>query len=139
VKTGEFVEDLTLSQLLPGPNFANLSVALGARLAGWRGGVWAVLAVLVPGAFAVLGLTVLYFRGALAEGTAPLMHGMGATVVGLVLVTTAQLVTSSIRGSIATAVAVATFLLVGPLGVNTALAVCLVLPASLWLHRPQKG
>jgi len=67
------------------------------------------------------------------------MHGMGATVVGLVLVATAQLVAGSIRGRVATAVAVATFLLVGPLGVNTALAVCLVLPVSLWCNRPRNG
>lgn len=33
----EFIQDLTLSQLLPGPNYSNLAVALGVRLAGWRG------------------------------------------------------------------------------------------------------
>jgi len=66
------------------------------------------------------------------------MHGMGATVVGLVLVTTAQLVTGSVRGRAATAVAVATFLAVGPLGVNSALAVALVVPVSLWLNRPRR-
>jgi chromate transporter len=35
----EFIQDLTLSQLLPGPNYSNLAVALGVRLAGWRGGL----------------------------------------------------------------------------------------------------
>jgi len=138
VKTGEFVQDLTLSQLLPGPNFANLAVALGCRLGGWRGGVWALLAVLVPGALALLGLTVLYVRGAFAPGATRFMQGMGATVVGLVLVTTAQLVTASLRGRIAVAVAVAMFVLVGPLGVTTPLAVCLVLPVSLWFNRPSR-
>ena len=139
VKTSEFVQDLTLSQLLPGPNFANLAVALGSRLGGWRGGVGALLAVLVPGALVLLGLTALYFRGGFAPGTTRLMHGMGATVVGLVLVTTAQLVTGSVRGRAATAVAVATFLAVGPLGVNSALAVALVVPVSLWFNRPSRG
>ena len=139
VKTGEFVQDLTLSQLLPGPNFANLAVALGCRLGGWRGGMWALLAVLVPGALTLLGLTALYFRGAFAPGTTRLMHGMGATVVGLVLATTAQVVTASLRDPVAVAVAAATFLLVGPLGVSTPLAVGLVLPVSLWLHRPRPG
>src|SRR5213078_4484896 len=115
VKTSEFVQDLTLSQLLPGPNFANLAVALGSRLGGWRGGVGALLAVLVPGALVLLGLTALYFRGGFAPGTTRLMHGMGAT-----------------------AVAVATFLAVGPLGVNSALAVALVLPVSLWFNRPRR-
>ena len=138
VKTSEFVQDLTLSQLLPGPNFANLAVALGSRLGGWRGGVGALLAVLVPGALVLLGLTALYFRGGFAPGTTRLMHGMGATVVGLVLVTTAQLVAGSVRGRAATAVAVTTFLAVGPLGVNSALAVALVVPVSLWLNRPRR-
>src|SRR5256886_16233220 len=73
-----FRSDLTLSQLLPGPNFANLAVALGCRLGGWRGGVWALLAVLGPGALALLGLTVLYFRGAFAPGATRLLHGMAA-------------------------------------------------------------
>ena len=139
VKTSEFVQDLTLSQLLPGPNFANLAVALGCRLGGWRGGVWALLAVLVPGALALLGLTVLYFRGAFAPGTTRLMHGMAAAVVGLVLVTTAQLVTASLRGRAAVAVAAGTFMLVGPLGVSTPVAVCLALPVSLWFNRPPRG
>src|SRR5436309_14655118 len=75
VTTGEFVQDLTLSQLLPGPNFANLAVALGCRLGGWRGGVWALLAVLVPGALALLGLTVLYVRGAFAPRATRFMQG----------------------------------------------------------------
>ncbi len=95
--------------------------------------------LLVPGALVLLALTTLYFRGGFAPGTTRLMHGMGATVVGLVLVATAQLVAGSIRGPVATAVAVATFLLVGPLGVNTAIAVCLVLPVSLWCNRPRNG
>src|SRR5256885_15658144 len=76
VTTGEFVQDLTLSQLLPGPNFANLAVALGCRLGGWRGGVWALLAVLVPGALALLGLTGLCFRGAVGAGAAGPRHGV---------------------------------------------------------------
>src|SRR3989441_11156994 len=78
VKTNEFVQDLTLSQLLPGSNFANLSVALGSRLGGRRGGVGALLAVLVPGALVLPALTALYFRGGFAPGAPPPLHGVGA-------------------------------------------------------------
>ena len=46
----EFIQDLTLSQLLPGPNYSNLAVALGVRLAGWRGGLCGAVALIVPGA-----------------------------------------------------------------------------------------
>ena len=34
LKSSEFIQDLTISQLLPGPSFANLGVALGVRLGG---------------------------------------------------------------------------------------------------------
>lgn len=139
VRNDEFVQDLTLSQLLPGPNFANLAVTLGYRLAGLRGGAWAFLAVLVPGAVVLLLLTALYVRGAFAPGTAPIMHGMGTVVVGLVFVMTARIVAGSIRGRAALLVAVATFLLVGPLRVNTVLSIALVLPVSLWLNRPPRA
>src|SRR2546430_17548670 len=60
VTTGEFVQDLTLSQLLPGPNFANLAVAPGCRLGGWRGGGWAPPAGLGPGGVGLLGLPLPY-------------------------------------------------------------------------------
>jgi hypothetical protein len=36
-------------------------------------------------------------------------------------------------------VAAAIFALVGPLHVNTGLAVLLMVPLSLWLHRPRSG
>lgn len=138
VPNDEFVQDLTLSQLLPGPNFANLAVALGCRLRGWAGGAWALLAIVAPGASILLLLAVLYFRGGLAPATAHVMHGMAATVVGLVLVTTGRLVRASIRGRLAVLVAAGTFVLVGPLGVSTPLAIALVLPVSLWWHRPRR-
>src|SRR5207253_8899373 len=84
VRNDEFVQDLTLSQLLPGPNFANLAVALGCRLAGWAGGAAALGAIVAPGAVILLLLAVLYFRGAFAPGTTRLMHRMAAAVVGRV-------------------------------------------------------
>ena len=139
VGNDEFVQDLTLSQLLPGPNFSNLAVALGCRLAGPRGGAWALGAVLAPGAVILLALAALYFRGAFAPGVARLMHGMSAAVVGLVFVMTARIVTASLRGRAAVLIAVATFFLVGPFHVNTVVAIVLVLPLSLWLHRPARA
>ena len=67
------------------------------------------------------------------------MHGMGAAVVGLVLVTTGRMIRASIRGGRAIGVSAAIFLLVGPLHVNTGLVVLLMVPLSLWLHRPRGG
>jgi len=139
LKSHEFIQDLTLSQLLPGPSFNNLGVALGVRLAGWRGGAWGALALVLPGAAILLGLTLLYFRVGFAPNTTSAMHGMGAAVVGLVLITTVRMIRASIRGGRAIVVAAAIFVLVGPLHVNTALGVLIMVPLSLWLHRPRGG
>jgi chromate transporter len=135
----EFIQDLTISQLLPGPSFSNLGVALGVRLAGWRGGAWGALAVLVPGALILLALTWLYFHVGFTPHATSAMRGMGAAVVGLVFVTTGRMIRAAIRDLRSLLLSAAIFLLVGPLHVNTALVIVLVVPLSLWLHRPRSG
>jgi len=139
VRSEEFVQDLTLSQLLPGSNYANLAVALGARLAGRRGAAWGATALILPGALILLGLGGLYFRAGLTPAAAHAMHGIATAVVGLVFVATASIVPTALRGWRALAIAAAIFVLVGLLHVHTALAILLVAPVSLWLHRPGSG
>lgn len=138
VRNEEFVQDLTLSQLLPGPNFTNLAVALGTRLAGWRGAAWGVVALVLPGALILLGLGAVYLRGGFGSSAGRAMVGMSAAVIGLVFVTTVRMFRGSVRSGRAVGIAGLVFLLVGPLGVHTALAVLLVGPVSLWLARPRR-
>jgi len=139
VRSDEFVEDLTLSQVLPGPNFSNLAVALGFRLGGWRGALWGAGALILPGALILLGLSVLYSRGEWSPSAARAMNGTAAAVVGLVFVATARVVPAALRGGRSLLIAAAVFLLVGPLRVHTALVILLVAPVSLWLHRPRRA
>ncbi len=133
----EFVQDLTLSQLLPGSNVANLAIALGYRLAGIAGSFWGLLAVLVPGAIVFMAATVGYFATGFSPSVRHAMHGTSAAVVGLVLVTTLRIVKPSLRGRGAALVAVATFAGVGPLHLNTALVVVVTGVLSVWLNRPR--
>lgn len=138
VRNEEFVQDLTLSQVLPGPTFSNIAVALGFRLGGWRGAVGGGLALVLPGALILLALSVLYFRGGGTLTAGGAMHGMAAAVVGLVFVATSRVVAAALRGWRALSIAAAVFVLVGPLRVNTALAILLAAPLSLWLYRPRR-
>jgi chromate transporter len=138
VRNDEFAQDLALCQLLPGPNFSNLAVALGTRLSGWRGALCGGVALVLPGAIILLALGALYFRVGLAPGLSHAMRGTGAAVVGLVFVATASIASAALRGWRAILIAAATFALVGPLHVHTALAIALVAPASLWLQRPRR-
>jgi chromate transporter len=140
----EFAQDFTLSQILPGPNFSNLGVVIGYRLAGGRGATAAALALLLPGALALLALTIVYFKLGLTPDARPFLRGMGAAVVGLVAMACARLALGVIRTPAAAAVALITFAAVGPLHVNTGLAILLALGVALLLrqrgaHRPVAG
>jgi chromate transporter len=134
----QFVQDLTLSQILPGPNVSNLAVALGYRLGGWPGAAWGLIAVVLPGAVILLILAALYTAGFFALSAGGLLQGMAAAVVGLVALTTGRMVRASLRGHRAAAVAAATFLGVAGFGVNTVLVIGVMAAASGWLHRPRQ-
>jgi chromate transporter len=141
VRHEEFVQDFTLSQVLPGPNFSNLAVALGYRLAGIPGGVWGLLAIVVPGALILLGLAALYTRGVLPPAGTVLLRSLSAAVVGLVLVTTLRIILGSrrgrgsLRGGRAIVVAALTFVAVGPLRLPTVGVVLVMAALSFWLQR----
>ncbi|MFI5374091.1 MAG: chromate transporter [Candidatus Rokuibacteriota bacterium] len=130
----EFVQDFTLSQVLPGPNFSNLAVVLGYRLAGLAGGVWGLLAIVLPGAVILLGASALYAQGAFGSGASLLMRGLSAAVVGLVLVTSLRIMRGALRGGRAVVIALITFVAVGPLRLPTVGVVLVMTALSLGLY-----
>lgn len=134
IRHDEFVQDFTLSQVLPGPNFSNLAVVLGYRLAGLAGGVWGLLAIVLPGAVILLGVSALYAQGAFGSGASLLMRGLSAAVVGLVLVTSLRIMRGSLRGGRAVAVALITFVAVGPLRLPTVGVVLVMTALSVGLY-----
>jgi len=134
IRHDEFVQDFTLSQVLPGPNFSNLAVVLGYRLAGFAGGVWGLLAIVLPGAVILLGASALYAQGAFGSGAGLLMRGLSAAVVGLVLVTSLRIMRGSLRGGRAVVIALITFVAVGPLRLPTVGVVLLMTALSLGLN-----
>jgi len=130
----EFVQDFTLSQVLPGPNFSNLAVVLGHRLAGFAGGFWGLVAVVLPGAVILLVAGALYAEGALGATAARLMRGSSAGVVGLVAITSLRIMRGSLRGLPAAVVALLTFVAVGPLRLPTVAVVLAMIAVSVALQ-----
>jgi chromate transporter len=130
----EFVQDFTLSQMLPGPNFSNLAVVLGYRLAGFAGGAWGLLAVALPGALILLVAGGLYAEGAFGTGAALLMRGLSAAVVGLVAVTSLRIMRGSLRDARAVVIALLTFVAVGPLRLPTVGVVLVMTALSVGLY-----
>lgn len=87
----QFVELLSLSQVLPGPNIINLALMVGDRHFGLRGAVAAVGGLLALPLVIVLVLAGLYAEFGSIPQVAGALRGMGAVAAGLVLATAFRL------------------------------------------------
>jgi len=87
----QFVELLSLSQVLPGPNVVNLSLMFGDRHFGWRGALAAVAGMLGAPLLIVLALAALYVQFSAVPQVAGALRGMGAVASGLILSTAFKL------------------------------------------------
>jgi chromate transporter len=87
----QFVELLSLSQVLPGPNVINLSLMFGDRHFGWRGAVAATGGLLAVPLAIVLAATLAYQSFADVPAVAGALRGMGAVAAGLVVGTAVKL------------------------------------------------
>lgn len=113
----QFLELLSLSQVLPGPNIVNMALIFGDRCHGWRGAAAAASGVLLAPLVLVLVLA------AIAQGLRdqPLvtdaLRGMGVVAAGLVLSMALRLAGglrhSVLGGPVCAAVALATAAAVG--------------------------
>lgn len=85
VDEDEFARALSFCMLLPGPEAQQLATWLGWRLHGIRGGVAAGLLFVLPGLLVMLGLSALYIVYGRSDWAAPVLLGLKAAVVALVL------------------------------------------------------
>jgi chromate transporter len=131
----EFLEAYTLSQTLPGPIFSNLAVQVGSRLAGWRGGLAAMIGVSLPGAALILLLATVYasvpansrwLRGALT--------GVGAGAVGISLSMLVRILPSAAKPRGGVWLALAAFIANAVLHVNILWVLAILLPVGIWLN-----
>ncbi len=87
----QFVEMLSVSQVLPGPNVVNLSLMIGDRYFGWRGALAALAGMLAVPTVIVLLLAALYAQFAHVPWVAGALRGMGVVAAGLVIGTALKL------------------------------------------------
>jgi chromate transporter len=81
----QFIEELAVAQIMPGPNVINLSIMIGARYFGWRGALASLCGMLALPMIVVLSLAVLYAQFARHPGVVGALRGMGAVVAGLII------------------------------------------------------
>jgi chromate transporter len=88
----QFLELLSLGQVLPGPNIVNMALIIGHRFHGWRGAAAALAGLLCVPLVIVLLLAVLYRETVSHPMVAGALRGMGAVAAGLVIGTAFKLV-----------------------------------------------
>lgn len=114
----QFLELLSISQVLPGPNIVNLALSFGDRHFGWRGALAALGGLIVVPLAIVMALTLVYARFSEWPAVAGALRGMGAVAAGLVAATALKLATGLRRNRLGAAgcaavAAIAFALLVG--------------------------
>jgi chromate transporter len=87
----QFLELLSISQILPGPNIVNMALILGDRHFGWRGAFAAMAGVLLAPLVVVLLLAVLARQLRDQPVVNDALRGMGVAAAGLVLSTAIRL------------------------------------------------
>jgi chromate transporter len=87
----QFVEMLSIGQVLPGPNVCNLALMIGDRCFGWRGAFAALAGMLAAPLAIVVALAALYSQLASVPAVAGALRGMGAVAAGLVIATGCKL------------------------------------------------
>ena len=113
----QFLELLSVSQVLPGPNIVNLALILGDRHFGWRGALAASSGVLLAPLVLVLVLAALAQQLQGLAAVTDALRGMGVAAAGLVLSTALRLATGLRNNPLGLAVCVA-FIAMTVLGVG---------------------
>jgi chromate transporter len=87
----EFVDLLTLGQLLPGPNVLNLTVMVGYRFSGFTGAAAAVAGFLGWPCLVVIGMGLLYQQYGALPQVQRALAGMSIVAAALLLATVIKL------------------------------------------------
>ena len=85
LRNDQFVEMLSLGQVLPGPNLINLALMVGQHFFGWRGAAVALAGMLAAPLALILIVALAYANYAHTPLVAHALQGMSAVVAGLVI------------------------------------------------------
>ena len=138
LSAAEFLDMLALCQFLPGPNVANLSVALGTRFHGASGALAALSGLLAAPVMIVVGLGTLYAR----YGGLPLVRhaftGLAAAASGLVISMACRIAWPIRKQPLAITVATTAFIAIALVRLPLLPTMLLLASASVLLHRRAK-
>lgn len=134
----EFLDVLSLSQFLPGPNIVNVAVIVGRRYRGVAGAVAACTGLLLMPLVLVLVLATLYEQFAQVEAVRGACSGISASASGLIVATALKLARPLGASGWQVAVCVVVFVGIALLRVPLLWMLAAVCPAAIalaWAER----
>jgi len=129
----EFLDVLSLSQFLPGPNIVNVSVIIGRRFQGVSGSIAATTGLMLMPLVVVLLLATLYAQFAQIDAVRNALGGMSASASGLILATALKLARPVRDTAWQVAVAAVVFVAIALLRVPLVWVLAAMCPVSLAL------
>lgn len=133
----EFLGALEIGQTLPGLNSTNVAIIVGRKLAGPRGSVAAAAGLVLPGAFILALLGVLYLRFEHNPDVRAALAGVTAAAVGLLLQVTLKIGAKQFLSLRDLAFLIPTFILVGLYHLSLLATLVLLAPLAIWCYRPR--
>jgi chromate transporter len=109
ISNRSFLHALSHCMILPGPEAQQLTIYIGWKLHGKRGGIVAGTLFVLPSMFILLALSVVYVRFGSLPWIAAMFNVLKPVVIALVIVALQRVARRALRGPIQGAVAVATF------------------------------
>lgn len=106
----DLTEALTYTKLLPGSTVVQVVAYLGWRLGGWPGSAVATLAFLAPSAVLMIALAHGFAGLGAIPAVGPMLRGLLAVVVGLLVVATYRLARPNVQTPLGAGLAVGAFL-----------------------------
>jgi len=134
----EFVEGLSLGQILPGPNVVNLSIMVGARFQGASGAVLAFSGLMLAPLAIILLLATFYSEYGHLQAVQRVFAGTAAATAGLVLAMGIKMLHKQSRTWHATLVTLCAFIGSGVLGLPLLGVLAVLAPISIaiaWRRR----
>jgi len=96
----EFLDLLGAANLIPGPNSTEMAIMVGHRLGGWRGLLLAGFCFILPAVTITLVLAVLYGEYGTVPAAGPMMLGIRAAVIAIILGAVARLGRSAAKAPV---------------------------------------
>lgn len=132
----EFVEALSLGQILPGPNIVNIAIMVGARFQGRTGAVLAFSGLMFAPLAIVLLLAALYEQYSYVLEVQRALASTAAAAAGLVVAMGIKLVTKQPRSLHAISITALAFTGAGVMKWSLLTVLALLVPLSLvWAWR----